>query len=267
VIELSTGPAASAAQPRREAAPLRFSVVIAVFNEAENVVPVTQELLRAAGAIGLFEVIFVDDGSSDDTVDRLRALRAQGDPIRILRHDRRCGKTAALVTGIAAARAPWIVTMDGDGQDNPGEIPGMLQAAWSDEQSPLVAGIRTRRNDPLPRRIATRFANGLRQKLLRDGCPDTACGFKAFRRDDFLRLPAFEGMHRFLPALFQTYGHPLVCYPVAHRARLKGRSKYTNFGRALVGIADLLGAAAMSLRILPRTDAWRLALGSCRTLP
>jgi dolichol-phosphate mannosyltransferase len=147
-----------------------------------------------------------------------------------------------LVTGIAAARAPWIVTMDGDGQDNPGEIPGMLQAAWRDgDVWPLVAGIRTRRNDPLPRRLATRFANGLRQKLLSDGCPDTACGFKVLRRDVFLRLPAFEGMHRFLPALFQTYGHPLVCYPVAHRPRLKGRSKYTNFGRAMVGIADLCG--------------------------
>ena len=242
MIEASAPAAAELAHPPRENSPLRFSVVIAVFNEAENVVPVTKELVRAAGAVGPFELIYVDDGSNDDTADRLRALRAQGDPIRILRHDRRCGKTAALVTGIAAARAPWIVTMDGDGQDNPGEIPGMLQAAWSSETvAPLVAGIRTRRNDPLPRRIATRFANGLRQKLLSDGCPDTACGFKAFRRDDFLRLPAFEGMHRFLPALFQTYGHPLVCYPVAHRARLKGRSKYTNFGRALVGIADLLG--------------------------
>lgn len=242
MIEPSAAPAASVAHPPKEDGLLRFSVVIAVFNEAENVVPVTKELLRAVSAMGPFELIYVDDGSSDETAQRLRALRAQGDPIRILRHDRRCGKTAALVTGIVAARAAWIVTMDGDGQDNPDEIPGMLQAAWSSEKvAPLVAGIRTRRNDPLPRRIATRFANALRQKLLSDGCPDTACGFKAFRRDDFLRLPAFEGMHRFLPALFQTYGHPLVCYPVAHRPRLKGRSKYTNFGRAMVGIADLLG--------------------------
>ena len=241
-MQLSTGKTNPNAHPATEGGPPGFSIVIAVFNEADNVVPVTEELLRAVGAMGPFELIYVDDGSSDGTADRLRALRAQGGPIRILRHDRRCGKTAALVTGIAAARAPWIVTMDGDGQDDPGEIPGMLQAAWSDEKSsPLVAGIRTRRNDPLPRRLATRFANGLRQMLLSDGCPDTACGFKVFRRDVFLRLPAFEGMHRFLPALFQTYGHPLVCYPVAHRARLKGRSKYTNFGRAMVGVADLLG--------------------------
>jgi dolichol-phosphate mannosyltransferase len=242
VIEASAPAAAELAHPPRETGHLRFSVVIAVFNEAENVAPVTEELLRAAGGMGPFELIYVDDGSSDDTAERLRALRAQGGPIRILRHDRRCGKTAALVTGIAAARAPWIVTMDGDGQDNPDEIPGMLQATWSVAAAlPLVAGIRTRRNDPLPRRLATRFANGLRQRLLSDGCPDTACGFKVFPRDVFLRLPAFEGMHRFLPALFQTYGHPLVCYPVAHRPRLKGRSKYTNFGRAMVGIADLLG--------------------------
>ena len=144
--------------------------------------------------------------------ERLRVLRARDGAIRVLRHDRRCGKTAALITGIGAARAPWIVTMDGDGQDDAAEIPRLLELAWAaGEPSPLVAGIRTTRRDRWSRRLATKFANGLRQKLLRDGCPDTACGLKAFRRDVFLRLPAFEGMHRFLPALFQTFGHPLVC--------------------------------------------------------
>lgn len=249
MIEASTPAVAEPARLPWHAGPLRFSVVIAVFNEADNVASVTEELLRAASAMGPFELIYVDDGSTDDTAAHLRALRASSGPIRVLHHDRRCGKTAALVTGIAAARAPWIVTMDGDGQDDPGEIAGMLRAAWSGgNASPLVAGIRTRRNDPLARRLATRFANGLRQKLLNDGCPDTACGFKVFARADFLRLPAFEGMHRFLPALFQTYGHPLVCHPVAHRPRLKGRSKYTNLGRAIVGIADLLGVVWLRRR-------------------
>ena len=104
-----------------------------------------------------------------------------------------------------------------------------------------MAGIRVRRHDTLSRRVASRVANGLRQAVLADHCPDTGCGLKAFRRDDFLRLPAFEGMHRFLPALFQAYGHPLLCKTVSHRARLRGQSKYTNFGRALVGIGDMLG--------------------------
>src|SRR3954447_26803094 len=220
-------------------------MVVAVFNDAETVAPVTAEIMQAAAPLGPFELIYVDDGSDDATPERLRVLRARDGAIRVLRHDRRCGKSAALITGIGAARAPWIVTMDGDGQDDAAEIPHLLDAAWAawkeGEPSPLVAGIRTTRRDRWSRRLATKFANGLRQKLLRDGCPDTACGLKAFRRDVFLRLPSFEGMHRFLPALFQTFGHPLVCVPVNHRPRLAGKSKYTNFGRAVVGVADMLG--------------------------
>ena len=232
----------------------RFSIVVAVFNEADNVATVTQEIVAAAAPLGPFELIYVDDGSDDATADRLRALRAKECAIRLLRHDRRCGKTAALVTGILAARAPWIVTMDGDGQDDAADVPRLLELAWaSGEPSSLVAGIRTSRRDRWSRRLATKVANGLRQALLHDGCPDTACGLKAFRRDAFLRLPAFEGMHRFLPALFQTYGHPLVCCPVNHRPRLVGRSKYTNFGRAAVGISDTLGVIWLRRRTrLPR---------------
>jgi dolichol-phosphate mannosyltransferase len=219
-----------------------FSIVIAVFNEAENVAAVTDEVLRAVASLGPFELVFVDDGSNDATADRLRMLQSANGRIRVLHHDRRCGKTAALITGAMAARAPWIVTMDGDGQNRADDIPRLLHLAWDhSEPSPLIAGIRTYRRDPWARRVATRFANALRQALLGDHCPDTGCGFKAFRRDVFLRLPAFEGMHRFLPALFQAYGHPLVCCPVAHHPRLSGTSKYTNFGRAAVGIADTLG--------------------------
>jgi dolichol-phosphate mannosyltransferase len=233
-----------------EAACPRFAIVVAVFNEADNVAPVTAEIMQAATPLGPFELIFVDDGSNDATGDRLRVLRARHEMIRLLRHDRRCGKTAALVTGIGAARAPWIVTMDGDGQDDAAEIPRLLEAAWTaGEPSPLVAGIRTTRRDRRSRRLATKFANGLRQALLRDNCPDTACGLKAFRRDAFLRLPAFEGMHRFLPALFQTFGHPLICVPVNHRPRLAGQSKYTNLGRAIVGLFDLLGVIWLRRRI------------------
>ena len=237
----ATSPDTVRARARTGGEPL-FSVVIAVFNEAENVATVTEEILAAAAPLGPFELIYVDDGSDDATPERLRALRGKTGTIRVLRHDRRCGKTAALVTGIRAARGPWIVTMDGDGQDDAADVPRLLEPAWAaGEPPPLVAGIRTSRRDRWSRRVATKFANGLRQALLRDGCPDTACGLKAFRRDAFLRLPAFEGMHRFLPALFQTFGHPLVCVPVNHRKRLAGQSKYTNFGRAVVGLSDTLG--------------------------
>lgn len=227
--------------PRSPAQP-RLSVVVAVFNEAENVASVVDELTAALGRLQPFEVLFVDDGSTDDTAERIAAMSRTRPGLRLLRHDRRCGKTAALRTGIAAARADWIATMDGDGQNDPADIPEMLALGLAAPgMAPLVAGIRVRRHDALSRRLATRFANGLRQAVLADHCPDTGCGLKAFRRGDFLRLPAFEGMHRFLPALFQAYGHPLLCKTVSHRARLRGQSKYTNFGRALVGVGDLLG--------------------------
>jgi dolichol-phosphate mannosyltransferase len=228
---------------------LAFSVVIAVYNEAENVDAVAAEVLAKLRDARRFELIFVDDGSTDETAARLHALRLAHPEIRLLRHERRSGKTAALVTGIGASRADWIVTMDGDGQNDPADLVPMIDLARSrQEPSPLVAGIRARRHDSWARRVATRFANGLRQAILKDACPDTACGLKAFRRDVFLRLPVFEGMHRFLPALFQMYGHPLLCHPVAHRARLRGQSKYTNFGRAVVGISDMLGVVWLRRR-------------------
>jgi dolichol-phosphate mannosyltransferase len=248
-VQISPSPADSIPNQAGTVNPPRFSVVIAVFNEADNVASVTEDVLRAAAPVGPFELIYVDDGSNDATVERLRALRATDRSIRVLRHDLRCGKTAALITGVMAARAPWVVTMDGDGQNSADDIVRLLDLAWkSGEPSPLVAGIRTRRRDPWSRRVATKLANGLRRALLHDRCPDTGCGLKAFRRDIFLRIPVFEGMHRFLPALFQTYGHPLVCCPVTHRPRLAGRSKYTNFGRAVVGVFDMLGVIWLQRR-------------------
>jgi dolichol-phosphate mannosyltransferase len=248
-MPVSPSPADPIPNPAEVVGEPRFAILIAVFNEADNVAAVTEEIRRVVAPLGPFELIYVDDGSNDATADRLRALRATDRTMRVLRHDRRCGKTAALITGVMAARAPWIVTMDGDGQNSADDIPRLLAMAWaSGEPSPLVAGIRTRRRDPWSRRVATKVANGLRQALLHDQCPDTGCGLKAFRRDIFLRLPVFEGMHRFLPALFQTYGHPLVCCAVTHRARLAGRSKYTNFGRAVVGLSDTLGVIWLQRR-------------------
>ena len=219
----------------------RASIVIAVQNEADNIDPICEELIAKLGPVQPYEVVFVDDGSTDDTVSRLQVQCRLHAQFRLLRHDRRCGKAAALRTGIAAARGEWIATMDGDGQNDPDDVADMLRHAWQAGGTPLVAGVRTRRMDTTSKRFGSRFANRIRQALLADQCPDTGCGLKAFRREDFLRLPAFEGMHRFLPALFQMYGHALLCRPVSDRARLAGQSKYSNFGRAMVGIGDLLG--------------------------
>lgn len=227
----------------------RAAVVIAVLDEAENVAAVAAETLEALAPLGAFEIVFVDDGSSDATPDVLADLAARDPRVRWVRHDRRCGKSQAVRTGVLAAAAPWIATMDGDGQNDPRDLASMLQAAWAaGEPAPLVAGVRVRRNDPRSRLVATRIANGFRQAVLQDDCPDTGCGLKVFRRDDFLLLPVFEGMHRFLPALFARYGHPLINREVSHRARTKGVSKYTNWGRALVGVVDLMGVIWLTRR-------------------
>ena len=229
-----------------------LSIVIAVLDEQDNLPQVCQELAEALQDLPPTEIIFVDDGSQDATVDVLRRLRNDSLPgLRVLAHDRRCGKSAALRTGITAAQGTWIATIDGDAQDDPRELPALLALARTAAGvPPLVVGVRQKRRDGWSRRFATRFANGLRQRLLQDHCPDTGAPIKIFRREDFLRLPQFEGLHRFLPALLGSYGVPLVCHPVTHRPRLHGQSKYTNFNRAVVGVRDLLGA--LWLRNRPR---------------
>ncbi|TQF82471.1 glycosyltransferase family 2 protein [Elioraea sp. Yellowstone] len=233
------------------------SVVIPVADEAENVESVADEVRAALGPATPFEILFVDDGSADATPQLIAALAAADRRVRLVRHARRCGKSQAVRTGVLHARGTWIGTMDGDGQNDPTDLVAMLAAARSAAGvPPLVAGIRTRRRDPWARRVATRVANRLRRVVLGDGCPDTGCGMKLFRREDFLRLPCFEGMHRFLPALFASYGVPLVNHPVAHRARRAGRSKYTNWHRALVGITDMLGVMWLRRRTKAPVLVW-----------
>lgn len=237
-----------------------LSIVVAVLNEQENILPVCKELVTILPSLPSCEIVFVDDGSTDGTVEQLKQVRASVaglENLRILRHDRRCGKSSALRTAIRHARGRWIATIDGDGQDDPLELVALLALGTEGEKrgrAPLTVGTRLKRSDTIWRRIATRFANGLRQKLLHDGCPDTGAPMKVFLREDFLCLPYFEGMHRFLPALFISYGVPLVCKPVHHRSRLHGHSKYTNLGRAIVGIRDLLGVMWLRNRThLPKT--------------
>jgi len=222
---------------------MKLSVVIPVCNEADNVRPLAREIQIALVSLAPFEVIFVDDGSTDGTVAAIKAAREAGMPeIRLLEHSRRCGQSQAVCSGVQAARAEWVVTLDGDGQNDPADIPRLMQAlAGADDSLRLVIGNRTTRQDTWLRRFSSRVANGVRRSLLRDGTPDTGCGIKLLHRATFMQLPWFNHMHRFLPALFQRAGSRVVSVPVRHRARTSGVSKYGLRNRLWVGIVDLFG--------------------------
>jgi dolichol-phosphate mannosyltransferase len=176
-------------------------------------------------------------------------LLDQYSSLRYLRHGTRAGQSAALRTGIAAARFPAIAIMDGDGQNDPADIVRLLdRLAVPGGEPAMVAGLRLARKDTGSRKLASRFANWARDKVLADGCPDTGCGLKILRRSAFLELPYFTSMHRYLPALFLTYGHEIAYEAVNDRPRLHGKSKYTNFGRALIGLYDLIGVSWLRKR-------------------
>jgi dolichol-phosphate mannosyltransferase len=226
-------------------APL-LSVVVPVKNEAPNIAPLIAEIRAAVAGIA-HEIVFVDDGSTDDTPAALAHAAAQA-PLTHRRHRACCGQSAAILTGIRAATAPWIATLDGDGQNDPADIPALLARAQSEPGLVLIAGHRTNRQDSTVKRLSSRFANRLRAAALRDATPDTGCGLKLFRRDAFLELPAFDHMHRFLPALFIRAGGRVISVPVNHRPRTRGTSNYGTIDRALVGMVDLLGVAWLQRR-------------------
>ena len=222
----------------------QLSVVVPVHNEEDNVAPLVGEILAALRGRVDFEIVYVDDASRDATLARLRDLQATTPELRVVRHLANAGQSTAVRNGVKAARAPWIATLDGDGQNDPADIPHLL--AKRDASAPevkLFAGWRVNRQDSGSKRWASKFANAIRARLLRDATPDTGCGIKLFARDAFLDLPYFDHMHRYLPALMQRAGWQTVSVPVNHRHRTAGVSKYTNLGRALVGIKDLLGVA------------------------
>lgn len=227
-------------------AALLLSVVVPARDEGPNIAPLLAEIRAAiAGIDG--EIVYVDDGSRDDTPARLREAAAGADPpLRWLRHRISCGQSAAIVTGIRAARGEWIATLDGDGQNDPKDISRLLALAASEEEKGgalpvLVAGQRIRRRDSAMKRLGSRIANAVRARLLRDGTPDTGCGLKIFRRTAFLDLPQFDHMHRFLPALFIRAGGRVVSVPVNHRPRRAGRSNYGTWDRLWAGLVDLAG--------------------------
>ncbi len=221
---------------------MRLSVVIPAFNEEGNIGRLIEETFSAVPVAMLGEVIVVDDASDDGTGAEIKALIPRYDSLRYVRHGRRAGQSAALRTAVRAARFPAIAAMDGDGQNDPHDIAGLFERLGVPGEEPaLVGGLRASRKDTGSKRFASRFANWLREKVLDDGCPDTGCGLKVYQREAYVALPYFTSMHRYLPAFFQTYGHQVAYAPVNDRPRLAGTSKYTNLGRALIGIYDLVG--------------------------
>jgi len=230
-------------------APPLLAVVVPVRNEAENIGPLVAEISAALRGIP-HEIIYVDDGSTDATHAVLLQTAAATPALRVLRHAASCGQSAAIVTGVRAARAAWIATLDGDGQNDPADIPALWAFAQEapDAARMLVAGWRVHRKDTSVKRLSSRFANGLRARLLGDATPDTGCGLKLFPRALFLELPPFDHMHRYLPALVLRVGGRVVSRPVNHRPRTRGVSNYGTLDRALVGITDLMGVMWLQRR-------------------
>jgi len=229
-------------------------VVVPVHNEADNVEGLIEEIHAALQGQESFEVVFIDDASDDDTAQRLTRLVRRLPRLRVLRHRRNCGQSTAIATGVRHARGHLVATLDGDGQNDPADLPALL-ARWDGEsaagpQPLLLAGWRAQRRDTWLRRISSRVANGVRSRLLADATPDTGCGLKLFEREAFLALPFFDHMHRFLPALFVRAGGRVVSVPVRHRPRLLGRSHYGVWNRLWVGIVDLIGVSWLRRRMV-----------------
>jgi dolichol-phosphate mannosyltransferase len=221
-----------------------LSVVVPVFNERDNVLPLLGEIATALRGGTDFEIVYVDDSSKDDTLAVLTAAKTDFPELRVIRHKCQSGQSTAVRNGVKAARGSWIATLDGDGQNDPADIPKLLaRRDASPANFKLFAGWRVHRQDSGSKRWASKWANAIRSRLLRDETPDTGCGIKLFEREAFLDLPYFDHMHRYLPALMQRAGWKVESVPVNHRARGAGVSKYNNLNRALVGIADLRGVA------------------------
>lgn len=228
-----------------------LSVVVPALNEAENIEPLVQEILAIAPRIPLLEIIYVDDGSTDNTVLALQTLRQTVPHLRILQHDKRSGQSAAMMTGARGARGDLIVTMDGDGQNDPADIPVLYETFLNssvNKKIGMVAGQRRKRNDSFVRRLSSRIANKVRAFLLQDGVRDTGCSLKLIRRDVYVRLPYFAHMHRFLAALVRREGYDIALVDVNHRPRLRGVSKYGMMNRLWVGIVDLFGVMWLQAR-------------------
>jgi dolichol-phosphate mannosyltransferase len=235
-----------------------YSIVVPVLDEAGNIQPLIEEIKSAMAALEgapPFEIIYVDDGSTDSTADELDSVAKVQDHLRIFRHAETCGQSQALMTGVANARAEWIITLDGDGQNNPADIQKLIlkrnravAAEPGYAERFLYIGHRRLRQDSLMRRYQSWLANDIRGWILGDHTPDSGCGLKLFRRDLFLELPRFDALHRFLPALMIRCGGRVVSVEVSHRPRTRGKSKYGLWRRLATGVVDLLGVAWLIAR-------------------
>ena len=227
--------------------PKSLSVVVPVRNEEDNVAELIFEIRKALKNKIHYEMIYVDDGSTDHTYKNLINLQKTYKELRVIRHQKSCGQSTAVRTGVKHAQYDWIVTLDGDGQNNPQDIPELLKALK--EGVELVGGNRRHsRRDTWIKRISSVIANGVRSWMLQDNTPDTGCGLKLFSKEAFLDLPYFDHMHRFLPALIKRRGGLIVSVPVSHRPRTHGHSNYGTIDRLLVGIVDLFGVAWLQRR-------------------
>jgi glycosyltransferase involved in cell wall biosynthesis len=230
---------------------LDLSIVIPVFNEADNIPLLAAEIRAALDGKYSYEVIFVDDCSNDNSGYVLRSLRKEHPQFRCLRHLNNSGQSTAVRNGVKAAKSSWVATLDGDGQNDPADILAMmdmLKSSANDENLQMVAGYRKKRQDSWLKKVSSRIANGVRSRLLGDATPDTGCGLKLFSRDAFLQLPYFDHMHRFLPALIQRNGGNTVSVEVNHRHRVMGVSKYGLHNRLWVGIVDIFGVRWLQRR-------------------
>ncbi len=221
------------------------SIIIPMKNETENVEALVTEIAQACAALGDFEIIIIDDGSTDDTAQKVKNLQQTHANLRLLQHANSGGQSSGVHSGVLAAKGAVVCTLDGDGQNPPSELPKLFTPLLNDQTGKLglVAGQRVDRQDTASKKIASKLANGLRARILKDGTRDTGCGLKGFRKEAFLRLPYFDHMHRYLPALFKRDGWDIALVDVSHRERQGGASKYNNFQRALVGVYDLIGVA------------------------
>jgi glycosyltransferase involved in cell wall biosynthesis len=225
-----------------------ISIVAPLYDEEGAVLALAQEIAAAFAGWDI-EIVMVDDASRDRTADQLAVAAAQIPALRVVRHARNAGQSRAIRTGVTAARAPVVVMMDGDGQNDPADAPRLAQALIAGPpRLAMVAGERRVRRDSAAKRWASRWANGVRRRLLADDATDTGCGLKAFRRQAFLDLPYFDHMHRYLPALMLREGFEVAFEPVGHRPRASGRSKYTNLGRLGVALFDLAGVMWLNAR-------------------
>lgn len=216
------------------------SIVVPVRNEAGNIAPVIAEIEAALGS-RVYEIVYVNDGSTDATGDILSELMRTRPHLRQLRHARSSGQSAAVRSGVRAARGAIVATLDGDGQNDPAFLPQLVAAVEQDDRVGLAAGQRVGRKDTEFKRVQSRVANAVRNVVLKDGTRDTGCGLKAFRRDVFLMMPYFDGLHRFLPALVRREGYDIAYVDVIDRPRHSGVSNYGFFDRLWIGIMDLIG--------------------------